>query len=88
VREARAADDMVRLTLSGGEEVALDPRSLRRGPDDALYCDVPGPMTARFDSHAMVGLAPLVDEDDSGVFLTVAGERYRPPQVDDPLRAR
>ncbi len=84
VRSVEIADD-VRLTLSDGRAAPLDPTTLRQGPDGALYCDVPGGLVARFDRHAAMQLGALIDEDDEGVFLAIAGRRVRPPTVDDPL---
>lgn len=87
VRRVRIDGD-IRLELSDGSEVALDPSSLREDSGGALYCDVPGDMSARFDAHAAMQLADLLDEDEDGVFLRIGGIPYRPPTVDDPLEAR
>lgn len=76
----------VRLHLSGGDVVPLDPATLRQGPDGALYCEVPGGMVARFDRHATMQLSELIGEDDEGVFLKIGAQVVRPPVVDDPLR--
>lgn len=75
----------VKLHLSDESVAPLDPSNLREGPDGALYCDVPEGMVARFDQHAAMQLAELLDEDLEGVFLTIGGERYRPPVVSDPM---
>lgn len=75
----------IRLRLSDGAEVPLAVETLRQGPDGALYCEVPGGMVARFDSHAMMQLEELVGEDDDGVFLAVRGRAVHPPVVDEPL---
>lgn len=88
VRDASVEGDVVRLTLSDEQVVPLDPSTLRRGPDEALYCDVPGGMSARFDSHAAVALADVLGEDEHGVYLEIGGDKHRPPLVDDPLAAR
>ena len=77
--------DPVTLTLSDGAEVPLDIETLRHGPDDALYCDVPGGMVARFDRAAAVSLADLLGEDEQGVFLEVGSSIVRPPHVQNPL---
>jgi len=75
------------LWLSDGECEPLNPRSLRQGEaDGALYCDVrDGTWVARFERHAQVQLAPLLGEDDEGVYIAIADERIRPPLVSDPL---
>lgn len=73
-----------RLFLSDGSMTPLDPETLRQGPDGALYCDVPGDMTARFDRHAAMQLAELIDEDADGVFLRLGDRVVRPPVVDEP----
>ena len=89
VREARRQGTEVRLRLSGDLEEALDPSTLRIGPDGALYCDVrPARLPARFDRHAAFGLEALLGEDGQGVYLEVAGARFRPPRVEDPLARR
>ena len=75
----------VTLHLSDESSAPLDPATLRQGADGALYCDVPGDMVARFDSTAAMALADVLEEDDDGVFLTIAGERYRPPVLAEPL---
>jgi hypothetical protein len=87
VRAARVEDaGAIRLLLSDETEEALDPDTLRQGPDGALYCDArDGTMTARFDSGAMAQLADAVDEDAQGVYIRVAARRVRPPVVDNPL---
>ena len=80
--------DAITLHLSDQRDVPLDAETLREGPDDALYCDVPGGMVARFDRHAAMQLSELLSEDEDGVYLEVGGRRVRPPTVDDPLAAR
>lgn len=87
VRRVTIEGDAVRLHLSDGSVAALDPRTLRQGPDGALYCDVPGDMTARFDRHASMQLADRIDEDAEGVFLRIGGTIVRPPIVDRPVDA-
>ena len=86
VRKVRVADGRAQLTFSSDVEQELDPRTLREGPDGALYCDGHGGMTARFDRHAAVQLADLILEDDTGPYFDVDGERVRPPVVEDPIR--
>lgn len=79
-------DETVELLLSDDSREPLDPRSLREGPDGALYCDVHGGrMSARFERHAMQQLEALLREDDEGVYLALAGEHVRPARVSDPL---
>lgn len=75
----------IRLRLSDGAEVPLEVETLRQGRDGALYCEVPGEMVARFDSHAMMQLEERVGEDEEGVFLSVGGRAVHPPVVDEPL---
>jgi hypothetical protein len=82
------AREVAWLTLSNRCEVELDPYTLREGPDGALYCDVPGAMVARFDKHAAVMLADLIDEDAEGTYVRAPGARVRPPRVGDPLHWR
>lgn len=86
VRSVRVVELGVVLALSGEGEELLDARTLRTGPDEALWCDVRAGLPARFDPHAQQGLAALVDEDEAGVFLRIGDEAVRPPRVDDPLR--
>jgi hypothetical protein len=81
-------DGGVRLRLSNDREEVLVPATLRQSRDGALYCDVmDGTMAARFDAGAVHQLESAVFEDESGVYLELAGRRYRPPVVDDPLSA-
>jgi hypothetical protein len=88
VRAVRVQDGAARLLLSNDWEVPLDFRSLREGPDAALYCDVGEGLTARFDRHAAVQLGELLEEDADGPFFHVDGNRVRPPRVLDPLSYR
>ena len=85
VRSVRIEDDRAELSLSNDERVVLDPRTLRQGPDSALYCDAYPGMSARFDSHAAVQLGALLEEDEHGVFFRVGEARVRPPHTADPL---
>ena len=86
VRSVRLEGSGLVLTLSDDRTEQLDPRSLRQGPDGALYCDVRGSMPARFDRHAMQQLEPVLQQDDQGVYLAIGTERVRPPLAADPLR--
>jgi hypothetical protein len=89
VRGVRIAEQRARLLLSNDEEVELDLRSLREGPDGVLYCDAYPGLAARFDAHAAVQLGELLEEDAQGPFFRLPGERslerVRPPRVEDPL---
>lgn len=84
----------ISLVLSNDQVERLDAGTLRQGPEGALYCDVRGsaspkaaqPMVAKFERHAMQQLEPLLQQDDEGVYLVIAGARVRPPVVADPLR--
>lgn len=87
VRSVRIEAGTGKLTLSNDREEVLDVRTLREGPDEALYCDVLGGEAARFDSHAAVQLADLLDEDEAGPFFLCGSTRVRPPRVPDPLHS-
>lgn len=80
--------ERAQLWLSTDVWVDLDPHSLREGPDNALYCDVPPGEAARFESHAAVQLGELLDEDADGPYFRVGSERVRPPRVADPVHYR
>jgi len=91
-RFVRSVDlsDPVTLRLSDSREIRFDPGSLRQGPDEALYCDVPSEhaptgLVARFDRHAAMQLSELLHEDDEGVFLRLGDQLVRPPRVSSPL---
>jgi hypothetical protein len=75
------------LVLSGGRVERLAPETLRQGPDGELFCDVrDGRLAARFDRHALQQLAELAAaEDDDGPYLVLAGRRWDPPTVQQPL---
>ena len=86
VRSVVVEPDGVLLRLSGDREERLDPSTLRRGEDGALYCDVrEGRCPARFDNHATAQLLERVQEDAEGVFLDLPTGRVRPEVVPDPL---
>ena len=84
VRTVRVEGESARLWLSNDREASLDVRSLREGPDGALYCDAMGE-PARFDSHAAVQLGDLLHEDSQGPYFLLGELRVRPPRVADPL---
>jgi hypothetical protein len=85
VRKLAVSPGGVELSLSDGSVAALDPETLRQGPDGALYCDTPGALVARFDRHAAMQLGELLGEDPDGVFVRVGDRTVRPPVVADPL---
>jgi hypothetical protein len=89
VRQVRTDEGAPWLSLSGGLEERLDPRSLRQDAEGHLYCDVRGGrLAACFDRYALADLVEqLGGEDAAGPYLKVGGEVYRPAVVDDPLRA-
>jgi uncharacterized protein len=87
VRSVRIQGERAELLLSNDRREALDPRTLREGPDGALYCDVQGGEPARFDKSAAVQLGALLEEDSEGPFFSVGNARVRPPQVQDPLHS-
>lgn len=77
----------VMLALSDGTTEPLDPETLREGPGGILYCDVRGgSFTAQFDRETMQKLAPLLREDDEGVYLAIADRRVRPRRVEEPIQ--
>ena len=58
----------------------------REAGDGALYCTVRGgTMPARFDAHAAMQLADAIVETEAGASITIGGETFAPPRVDDPL---
>jgi hypothetical protein len=86
VRHVELADDQVVVALSDSTAERLDPATLRQGEDGALHCSArEGKLAARFTPDAMQKLAPIVAEDDEGVYLAIEGQRVRPPVVPDPL---
>jgi hypothetical protein len=86
VRSAHVVGPGAELHLSNEERVPLDIRSLRVGPDGALYCNAYADMAARLDAFAAVQLGDLLHEDGEGPYFLADGEKVRPPTVDDPLR--
>lgn len=71
-----------RLVLNDETTEALDPSSLRRGPDHALYSPVKnGTAEARWLRPAYYALAAQVESDPAGGFaVRIGGHRY--PIVD------
>lgn len=88
VRSVQLEGERPRLLLSNDERVRLDLRSLREGPDGALYCDAYPGMAARFDSHAALQLGALLEEDQAGPYFRCGDERVRPPRVNEPVVAQ
>lgn len=86
VKDVAASDDEIVLHLSGDLEERLVASSLAQGPEGALWCAVRGGRCpARFDNHAVSKMSDFVGEDADGVFVRVAGQQVRPPEVADPL---
>jgi hypothetical protein len=76
----------IELRLSGDLHERLDPSSLAQGPEGALWCAVrDGRCPARFDNHAVSKLSGSIGDDDDGVFVLIAGQKVRPPELSDPL---
>ncbi len=88
VRAVHVAGGRAELALSNEDRVPLDLRTLREGPDGALYCDAYPGQPARFDAHAAVQLGALLEEDERGPYLRDGDQRVRPPRVPDPLASR
>jgi len=94
VRSVTLDDEGVALHLSGGYVERLDPDTLSQDESGALYClvraggeDAPkASLQARFDNHAAASLAPLLDEDDLGVYVRLEGRRVRPPLYTETAR--
>lgn len=82
VRSALVTDSGVLLTLSDGTSASLDPSTLRQTTDGALHCVVVhsehGPLEARFDAHAAMQLAPVLGEDERGVYVELGGSHHYP----------
>lgn len=86
VRSVWVEKGVVWLVLSNRWRERLRPATLRQDGDGVLYCDTRGgTMTAKFDRAAMLSLSELLDEDDDGLYLSVGGNKVRPPVVDDPI---
>ena len=86
VKDVTPSDDGMTLRLSGDLEEALDPASLRQGPEGALWCTVrEGRCPARFDNHAVSKMSGWIGEDEDGVYVLVGRKKVRPPEIADPL---
>ncbi len=86
VESIRVVEGTVELQLSDESVETLRSPSLRQDAQGALYCDVRGgDLPAKFRRRAMFELEPLLDEDADGVFLTIGGDKVRPPLTDRPL---
>jgi hypothetical protein len=88
VRSVTLSGERAELALSNDKHCPLDFRSLREGPDGALYCDLEPGIAARFDSHAAVQLGALLEEDARGPYFPQGSEQVRPPRMQDPLAGR
>ena len=74
------------LELTGGESEPLRPETLRRDPEGVLYAaGRDGSWVIRLSPQATLDLAPWLEEDEDDVVLRVAGQRWRIPEVEDPL---
>jgi hypothetical protein len=86
VKDIEARADGIGLLLSGDLRELLEPASLRQGPEGALWCAVrEGRCPARFDNHAVSKMSEWINEDEEGIYVLVAGQKVRPPEIDDPL---
>lgn len=87
VRAVSVQSGVPQLVLSTGNVEPLNGETLRLGAKDgALYCDVSGSLTARFDRTAQTHLESLLGEDEEGVYVAWSGRKYRPAVVDEPIR--
>jgi len=86
VKDVEINAEGIELRLSGDLYERLDPSSLAQGPEGALWCTVrDGRCPARFDNHAVSKMSGSIGEDDNGVFVRIAGQKVRPPELSDPL---
>lgn len=65
----RPSADAVWLRLSGELRERLEPRTLIEAEDGSLECEVRGGLRARFTTHALEGLSPILVETEEGVGL-------------------
>lgn len=72
------------VVLNDGTRAALDPESLRSGPDNALYCGVKEIEQARFLRPAYYALSRWIVAADDGFALPVRGRNHpiRPRSAD------
>jgi len=73
------------LRLQGGEREALDPATLRQGPDGALYAVVRGDWVVRLAPEAVLDLEPVLEEEGGATVVRLAGRRHAIPAREDPL---
>jgi hypothetical protein len=76
----RPSIDGAVLVLSGELRERLDPSTLRENDDGSLSCTVRGGLEARFTSHAMMQLEPLVIESPWGLGLRGDGRIAQIPR--------
>jgi hypothetical protein len=82
VRTIDVQEDGIDLELSDETKERLDPKTLRQDGEGALWCDVRKKrMPARFTRSAQHALAPILDEDELGPYLSIGTERVRPAQA-------
>lgn len=76
------------LLLQGGVREPLRPKTLREGPDGALYANArDGTWPVRLSPRAALALAPFLEEDADGrPALRAGGALHRIPRRADPLR--
>jgi len=78
VRSVELCKDQIKLILNDNSSETLDPRTLRIGKDNVLYCSVKsGKYPARFLRPAYYQIMQLLDQDDSGFFLKIGNERFQ-----------
>jgi hypothetical protein len=80
----RDSIDAVRLVLSGQHEERLDPSTLVQRAGGALECLVRGDLSAAFDTHAVMQLAPLLEETEAGMAFRGDGGLIVVPDARDP----
>jgi uncharacterized protein len=86
VRHVELGETGVTLVLSDETSELLNPNTLREDEEGALYAQARGGrLPARFDSHAALGLAPILVDDRPRPTLLLAGRRYEVPVVANPL---
>lgn len=86
VTRVHLTPESVILWLSTGDQERLDPKTVQQDREGNLYCAVRGrTMAARFSRRAVLGLEPIVDEDERGVCLRIGSSLTPVVTVDDPL---